>query len=77
MKLDEKDFIIELRGNRRCLIEGISGLAEYGENAVAARAGNAVIRINGNGLRMYMMADDRLGVCGGICSVELEQSDDK
>ncbi|MBO7548872.1 MAG: YabP/YqfC family sporulation protein [Clostridia bacterium] len=77
MKLDEKDFIIELRGNRRCLIEGISGLAEYGENAVAARAGSAVIRINGKGLRMYMMAEDRLGICGEISLVQLEQNDDK
>ncbi len=77
MRFDEKDFIAELRGNRRCLIEGVSGLLEYGDTAVAAELGKATITIRGKRLRLSMMSEDRLGICGEIDSITLEERNDK
>ena len=70
MKLDEKDVIIELRGNGRCLMEGIDSLEEYGENAISVKIRGAVVRVRGKGLTMFMLSEDRLGVRGEIDSLE-------
>jgi len=69
MKLDENDVIIELRGNRRCFVEGVSALAEYGEELIAAKVKNSGVTIRGSGLKLFLLSNDRLGVSGNIDSV--------
>ena len=77
MKLCEKDFIIELRGNGKCLIEGMEGLEEYGDASVSASLGKMTVCIRGKDLRMFTLAEDRLGICGEIYSVSFGEKNDK
>ena len=76
MKLDEKDVIIELRGNSRCLIEGVDSLVGYEENAISVRVKDEIIYIRGKGLTMFMLAEDRLGVRGEIYVLEFGGADE-
>ncbi|MBP5155017.1 MAG: YabP/YqfC family sporulation protein [Clostridia bacterium] len=76
MKLDEKDVIIELRGNSRCLIEGMDLLEGYEENAISVKVKGTVVRIRGKGLTMFMLSEDRLGVRGEIDVLEFGGVDD-
>ncbi|NCA68272.1 MAG: hypothetical protein EOM87_09455 [Clostridia bacterium] len=58
-----------MRGNRRCLIEGVNKLLRYDDNTISVSAGKLTISITGSGLTLDCLADNRIGVKGEITSV--------
>lgn len=56
--------------NREMLIEGVKGIAEYGEGQVRLNLGNFGLRIGGRSLELRCMSAGCVSVSGCLQSIE-------
>ncbi len=61
---------LELSGNRRVLIEGCRGIAEYDDDRICLRTTAGVIRFLGDELRMHRLNPECAIITGQLLSVE-------
>lgn len=64
--------LLELAGNTRALIEGHSGVLEYGSERIRVRVKFGNLCISGRELELVRMSGDQLVILGQIEAVVLE-----
>ncbi len=62
--------LTEIAGDRRVLIENHLGITEYGPEKIQVRVRFGAICVQGCGLRLALMAKDRLVIFGEIRAVQ-------
>ena len=75
MSNEENKLFTEIRGNSRCLIEGVDKLLKYDNNLISVYAGKLTVSIAGTGLTLDCLAENRIGVRGTIISVSYGEND--
>ncbi len=66
MILGESDVIMEMRGNVKCLMEGIDGLKDYSDTEIAVLIKGEPVILRGRNMYMFMLSGDRIGIRGEI-----------
>ena len=64
---------VELSGNYAVMIEQHRGVCAYSDCAVSVRTNLGLVIIEGCGLTIHVMNQDRILVYGTICCVRLEE----
>ncbi len=65
----EKTYV-EIRGRNSFLLEGLERITEYGDSRIAVRCGDYSVAVNGSGLTLAYLSDNRISVEGRIDTVE-------
>ena len=65
--------LIELYGGRRVLIENHAGVQEYTDDFICVRVKCGQVCISGRNLRLALMSQERLVICGCIDSVHRKE----
>lgn len=61
-----KVAMIQLMGNKECIVEGCQGILEYGNNSIKLNIGTAVLTFQGADLTLRALNDDGAVVEGLI-----------
>ena len=61
---------LEAVGSRDIIIENHKGILEYGTEEIRINCGRLVIRIQGQGLRLYSLSLSEVSISGSIHSIE-------
>jgi len=61
---------MEINGNTEVIVEGCSGVLEYGMDAVRIKTGRLIVRFTGRGLIIKCLTADSLVVTGFITGIE-------
>lgn len=61
---------IELSGNRRLLLEGCRGIAEYDEGCICLQTGLGIVRLTGDTLCLHRLNPDCAVITGRFVSLE-------
>lgn len=64
-----KVAMIQLMGNRECLVEGCQGILEYGDNHIKLNIGTMVLTFQGEDLTLRALNDDGAVVEGLITNL--------
>ena len=67
--INEKTYV-EIRGRKTFLLEGLERITEYGDTRIAVSCGEYSVAVNGEGMTLAFLADNRISVEGRIDSVE-------
>ena len=69
MKISERSFAAEIRGNDFCLLEGIRRISVYSETLIETETKNGYVRVSGIDLKLIYYSEDRIGIRGRIGSL--------
>ena len=61
---------MEINGNTEVIVEGCSGVLEYGIDVVRIKTGRLIVRFTGRGLIIKCLTADSLVVTGFITGIE-------
>ncbi|MDF1493259.1 YabP/YqfC family sporulation protein [Caproiciproducens sp. CPB-2] len=61
---------MEINGNQEVIVDGCSGVLEYGTEAVRIKTGKLIVRFTGRGLVIKCLTADSLVVTGFLTGIE-------
>ena len=67
--INEKTYV-EIRGRKTFLLEGLERITDSGDTRIAVSCGEYTVAVNGEGMTLAFLADNRISVEGRIDSVE-------
>ncbi|MFA6730961.1 MAG: YabP/YqfC family sporulation protein [Eubacteriales bacterium] len=73
MNASENTLFTEIRGNKRCLIEGVERLLSYSDREISVLSQKLIIVVSGEALTLDCLNENRIGIKGDIRSVAFER----
>lgn len=75
MFINENGLYVEVRNRKRCFLEGVTSILDYGDNSVLINSKSCTVLILGENLTMDYLSEDRLGINGKITSVSFKEKE--